>query len=58
MEQSLQSANLVDSVFIVGNPTIVFALVITDADPGMEPLASEIKAAEAAMSGAAGVPVL
>ena len=57
LEQSLQSAKLVDSVIIVGNPTIVFALVITDADPGTDPLASEIKAAEAAMTGAAGVPV-
>ncbi|MCK4727166.1 MAG: hypothetical protein KAT29_15240, partial [Anaerolineales bacterium] len=57
LEQTIQSGKLVDSVFIAGNPTIVFALVSTGADPGIEPFASEIKSAEAAMTDAAGLPV-
>ena len=57
LEKTIQSGKLVDSVFIAGNPTIVFALVSTGADPGKEPFASEIKDAEAAMTDAAGLPV-
>ena len=55
--RTLQSGTLVDSVFIAGNPTIVFALVSTDADPLLEPFANEIRAAEAALTDAAGLPV-
>jgi uncharacterized hydrophobic protein (TIGR00271 family) len=57
LEQTLQSGTLVDSVFLAGNPTIVFALVSTDANPVSEPFATEIKSAEAAMTDAAGLPV-
>jgi uncharacterized hydrophobic protein (TIGR00271 family) len=57
LEQTLQSGTLIDSVFLAGNPTIVFALISTDVDPASEPLASEIKEAEAAMTEAAGLPV-
>jgi uncharacterized hydrophobic protein (TIGR00271 family) len=57
LDRQLQSGEVIDSVFVVGNPTIVFALVSTDTDPGSEPFASEIENAEAAMTEAAGVPV-
>jgi hypothetical protein len=57
LERTLQSGTLVDSVFIAGNPTIVFALVSTDADPLLEPFANEIRAAEAALTDVAGLPV-
>jgi len=57
LAQSLQSGTVVDSVFLAGNPTIVFALVSTGADPGSDPFASEIKSAEAAMTEIAGLPV-
>jgi uncharacterized hydrophobic protein (TIGR00271 family) len=57
LERTLQSGTLVDSVFLAGNPSIVFALVSTDADPDTEPFASEINAAEAAMTEAVSVPV-
>jgi uncharacterized hydrophobic protein (TIGR00271 family) len=57
LEETIQSGTLVESVFLAGNPTIVFALVSTDADPVSEPFASEIKSAEAAMTEAAGLPV-
>jgi len=57
LEQTIQSGKLVDSVFIAGNPTIVFALVSTGADPGIDPFVSEIKSAEASMNEAARVPV-
>jgi hypothetical protein len=57
LRQSIQSGELIESVFIPGNPTIVFALISTDADPDTEPLASEIQAAEAALTNAARVPV-
>ena len=57
LEETIQSGTLVESVFLAGNPTIVFALVSTDADPESEPFASEIKNAEAAMTEAAGLPV-
>jgi hypothetical protein len=57
LTRNLQSGTLIDSVFLAGNPSIVFALVSTDADPGTEPFASEIKTAEAAMSEAVSVPV-
>ncbi len=57
LEETIQSGTLVESVFLAGNPTIVFALVSTDADPVSEPFASEIKSAEAAMTEIAGLPV-
>ena len=57
MGQTLRSGELIDSVFLPGNPTIVFALVSTDADPLSEPFASEINSAEAEMTEVAGVPV-
>ncbi len=57
LRQTIQSGELVESIFIPGNPTIVFALISTDADLDSEPLASEIQAAEAALSEAAGLPV-
>ena len=57
LDQNIASGELVDSVLIMGNPAIVFAMVSTDADPDAEPLASEIRAAEAALSAAAGLPV-
>jgi uncharacterized hydrophobic protein (TIGR00271 family) len=57
LNHNITSGELVDSVLIMGNPAIVFAMVSTDADPDSEPLASEIKAAEAALSEAAGLPV-
>ncbi len=57
VEQTLQSGTLVDSVFLAGNPTIVFALVSTDADPAAEPFASEIEGAEDAMTEVDGLPV-
>jgi uncharacterized hydrophobic protein (TIGR00271 family) len=57
LRQSIQSGELIESVLIPGNPTIVFALISTDTDPSSEPLASEIQAAEAALTDAAGLPV-
>jgi hypothetical protein len=57
LEETIKSGTLVESVFLAGNPTIVFALVSTDADPGSEPFANEIKDAEAAMMEVAGLPV-
>jgi hypothetical protein len=57
LKETLHSGKVIDSVFIVSNPTIVFALVSTDADPGTEPFVSEIKTAEAEMAGVIGVPV-
>jgi len=57
LERTLKSGTVVESIFLAGNPSIVFALVSTDADPGTEPFASEIMAAEAAMTDAVGVPV-
>jgi uncharacterized hydrophobic protein (TIGR00271 family) len=57
LRQSIQSGELIESVLIPGNPTIVFALISTDTDPDSEPLASEIQAAEAALTEAAGLPV-
>jgi uncharacterized hydrophobic protein (TIGR00271 family) len=56
-EEYISSGELIDSLVIVGNPTIVFAIVSTDADPSIEPFASEIQAAEAALSEAAGLPI-
>jgi len=44
LEQTIQSGTVVESIFLAGNPSIVFALVSTDADPGTEPFASEIMA--------------
>jgi hypothetical protein len=55
--QTIRSGQLVDSVLIAGNPTFVFAVFSTDADPDSEPLAGEIKEAEAAMAEAVGLPV-
>jgi uncharacterized membrane protein len=57
LEETIQSGTLVESVFLAGNPTIVFALVSTDSDPGSDPFASEIENAEAAMTEVAGLPV-
>jgi uncharacterized hydrophobic protein (TIGR00271 family) len=57
MGQTLKSGELIDSIVLPGSPTIVFALVSTDADPLSEPLASEIESAEAEMTEVAGVPV-
>jgi uncharacterized hydrophobic protein (TIGR00271 family) len=57
LEQTIQSGELIESIFIPGNPSIVFALVSTDADPGTEPFVSEIKSAEAEMAVAVGLPV-
>jgi uncharacterized hydrophobic protein (TIGR00271 family) len=57
LEQTIQTGTLVDSVFLAGNPTIVFALISTDADPSSEPFASEIQSAEEAMTEAARLPV-
>jgi hypothetical protein len=57
LRQSIQSGELIDSVLIPGNPTIVFALISTDADPNSEPLVGEIQNAEAALTSAARVPV-
>ncbi|MCK5314023.1 MAG: TIGR00341 family protein, partial [Anaerolineales bacterium] len=57
LERTLKSGTLVESVFLAGNPSIVFALVSTDADPATEPFVSEIRAAEAAMTEVVRVPV-
>jgi uncharacterized hydrophobic protein (TIGR00271 family) len=57
LRQSIQSGELIEAVFIPGNPTIVFALISTDTDPDSEPLVSEIQAAEEALTTAARVPV-
>jgi uncharacterized hydrophobic protein (TIGR00271 family) len=57
LRQTIRSGQLIDSVLIAGNPTFVIAVVSTDADPDSEPLASEIKEAEAAMTEALGLPV-
>jgi hypothetical protein len=57
VRENIQSGTLIESVFFPGNPTIVFALISTDSDPISEPLASEIEAAETAMTEAAGLPV-
>jgi hypothetical protein len=57
LDQFIQSGSPIDSIFIAGNPTIVFALISTDADPHTEPFTSEIKTAETALANALGVPV-
>jgi uncharacterized hydrophobic protein (TIGR00271 family) len=57
LKQTIQTGELIDSVFIPGSPTIVFALFSTDVEPSAEPFASEIQTAETAMANAIGVPV-
>ena len=57
LRENIRSGVLIESVFIAGNPSIVFALISTDVDPDSEPLASEIQAAEAALTEAGGLPV-
>jgi uncharacterized hydrophobic protein (TIGR00271 family) len=57
LQDNLRSAELVGFEIIVGNPTVVFALISTDADPDSDPLASEIRSAEQALTQAGGVQV-
>jgi uncharacterized hydrophobic protein (TIGR00271 family) len=57
LENTIQSGELIDSVTIAGNPTIVFALISTEADPESYPMLSEIEAAKAALTKQVGLPV-